>query len=56
MECDKRFQTQLLEQWRQSNDIDEAGLRVHRRQVCQPFGPRVVASVGAHFQAELEAE
>lgn len=37
VECDKKFQAQLLETWKRSNDLDEASERVHRRQVCQFF-------------------
>jgi len=37
VECDKRFQAQLLESWRRTNNTQEASERVHRRQVCQFF-------------------
>lgn len=37
VECDKRFQSQLLESWRRTQNLDAASERVHRRQVCQFF-------------------
>lgn len=37
VECDKRFQSQLLESWRRTNNLEAASERVHRRQVCQFF-------------------